>query len=454
MITIPQQLCVAPNEGFSEEKDIFGYKPYGERMMALVKSLANPSVILLDGAWGSGKTTFIKMWQGLLENNNVHTIYIDAFSEDYQHDVFSVFSGEIYALIKKHSICKAASREFIKAAKNILKGMAFCAAKTGLKAIISNSFDELKLENFKDIKKEIFEYNEKIFDNIIDKNIKQRESIKKSRIYFKIAFERVANSLFKKSGNPLVIIIDDLDRCKPTFAVEFIEMIKHYFTVDNVHFVLVTNSEQLNNAISFVYGVKEPNVYLEKFYNIYISINSFKQSPTVDNEKVFIRKIFSSFKYDRSHSDFVDNCIKTISAIAKANRLSLRKIEKIATYTAICLASGDKLLKLNCVLPTLCAIKVCDYDLYKKTLHSSLTAKDISSFIKESPHISSRDAAVLSSTIEIFTALLGGVPERSSVEYVNKVSYEASLSTDKMISYTCGLIELFAMPSLSSVAEV
>ncbi len=68
---------------------------------------------------------------------------------------------------------------------------------------------------------------------------------------------------------PLVIIIDELDRCKPTFAVEMIEKIKHLFSVQHIVFVVVMNKSQLEESIKCIYGQNiDAYTYLQKFIHL------------------------------------------------------------------------------------------------------------------------------------------------------------------------------------------
>ncbi|MDO6804915.1 P-loop NTPase fold protein, partial [Wenyingzhuangia sp. 1_MG-2023] len=68
------------------------------------------------------------------------------------------------------------------------------------------------------------------------------------------------------ADSPIVIFIDELDRCRPDFAVQMLEVIKHTFDVVNVKFVLVTNTKQLRAAINHRYGpLVDAQRYLDKF---------------------------------------------------------------------------------------------------------------------------------------------------------------------------------------------
>ncbi|MFC1360248.1 MAG: hypothetical protein G8D90_12210, partial [gamma proteobacterium symbiont of Clathrolucina costata] len=95
------------DEGDSFTKDALDRRGYGEALLNLVVSSSDALVISLDGKWGEGKTTFVKMWQGLLSESNIPNLYIDAFANDYIDDAFITVASAItnYAennIIKDH----------------------------------------------------------------------------------------------------------------------------------------------------------------------------------------------------------------------------------------------------------------------------------------------------------------------------------------------------------------
>ena len=65
---------------------------------------------------------------------------------------------------------------------------------------------------------------------------------------------------------PLIIFIDELDRCRPNFAIEVLEKAKHLFNVDNIIFILAADKSQLAHSIRAVYGQGlDVNGYLRRF---------------------------------------------------------------------------------------------------------------------------------------------------------------------------------------------
>lgn len=83
---------------------------------------------------------------------------------------------------------------------------------------------------------------------------------KQSLQYFKEALAKITSKLDK----PLVFIVDELDRCKPEFAIRLIERIKHFW-YPKVVFILAINKTQLEESINNFYGFSNTANYLEKF---------------------------------------------------------------------------------------------------------------------------------------------------------------------------------------------
>jgi hypothetical protein len=80
-------------------------------------------------------------------------------------------------------------------------------------------------------------------------------------------------------GKKLLFIIDELDRCKPTYAVKLLEVIKHYYTNDKIVFLMSTNNQQLAHTIKKVYGESfDGTGYLSKFYDLVFNLPKFKMA--------------------------------------------------------------------------------------------------------------------------------------------------------------------------------
>lgn len=96
------------------------------------------------------------------------------------------------------------------------------------------------------------------------------------------------SSWAEKVNKPIIIIIDELDRCRPDYAVKTLEVLKHFFDIPGFVFVLAIDEEQLKNSVETLFGTKNFDGYKRKFIN-----NSFLL-PAPDKVK------FTDYLYEKS----------------------------------------------------------------------------------------------------------------------------------------------------------
>lgn len=112
----------------------------------------------------------------------------------------------------------------------------------------------------------------------------------------------ILNDIVTEEAQKLVIFIDELDRCRPTFAIETLERIKHYFDDERIIFVVSVNKEQLIHTISKFYGASfDATAYLNKFFdmNIYLpEIPNYLKSNDIlqiNREQYYLKKSWMSW---------------------------------------------------------------------------------------------------------------------------------------------------------------
>lgn len=121
---------IGHTESFTPQKDIFGRKEFGDKLTRIVATLGSPSVLLLDAPWGTGKTTFVKMWRGELSKAGIPSIYFDAFANDYQEDAFLAVASQIIAEAESQAPRKA---------KAIMAALRYCDREADPSLGIRNS---------------------------------------------------------------------------------------------------------------------------------------------------------------------------------------------------------------------------------------------------------------------------------------------------------------------------
>ena len=181
-LTVPP-LSILEDEGFSVEKDIFKRKQFGERLANLFENSQDNIVVALDAPWGEGKSTFIKMWQGYVQNqreNKFKTIYFDAFANDYQKDPFIALTAELYSLLKDAKEEK--KKEFKKKAGDAIKSMSRGALKIGIRSLSGGILDGTIVDS---VGKEISELAAEQIDSIVADRLQNSEEDKTALVHFK-----------------------------------------------------------------------------------------------------------------------------------------------------------------------------------------------------------------------------------------------------------------------------
>ena len=399
MHIFPPQIEIGDEEGFSDDKDIFELKEFGQGLMHLNERVEDPLVIALDGPWGSGKTTFIKMWLGLLRNNGFPVIYFDAFANDHIDDAFIAIAGEVVALAEELTDDK--KKAFMENAKGVFKVLLRSGVKVGVKALTAGLLDKEAFEGLESISGDAVKETSEITDSFLQAQLENHAKDRDVFKAFRIALESIATELAKKSvekitpqedsgesalstpNRPLIFVIDELDRCKPTFALALLERIKHFFSVSKVNFVLVTNLDQLKNSVMYSYGNRdeEARMYLQKFYYVAISLPEKKQSRGKSHIDGFLSYIFNDFPEFTTESVHRLSIVTSLSSIAEIRGYSLRTIEKISTRIALVLASADKRqLALTPLITCLCAFKIDCPELFKKAQDGTIDLNEVEEF--------------------------------------------------------------------------
>ncbi len=261
------------------EGDLWGRKYLGERLTNYVDRLQCGAVLTLDARWGEGKTWFVKHWQKHLEHTDHNVIYLDAFANDYLDDPFLLITSEITNILSKDKKTKKNVENLIELSASIgtalLPSLPKVALTMGLHLIGAGFLGGLLQQGYENAKDEVESLTEEASDRIkesIQEKIARHEAEKKTLNDFKKYLTETVSKLDK----PLVFIIDELDRCRPDFAIRLIERIKHFFDTPKIVFVLVMNKTQLLQSIKTFYGYDSEiqGDYLEKFVDFTIQFPS------------------------------------------------------------------------------------------------------------------------------------------------------------------------------------
>ena len=197
---------------------------------------------------------------------------------------------------------------------------------------------------------------------------KSQDSVDNFRKKLKELAEKLSQG---RQGRPIVIQIDELDRCRPTYAIELLENLKHIFNVRNVVFVLSTNRDQLSHSVRAIYGEGfAAEDYLERFFDI-----SFKL-PHLGREK-FIRNSLESHRVGHLIKDTYAE--RTLVAFLNDSKLNLREIDKTIHHLSLVSASLGTESPLHIeVAAILVMFRSVSYPTYQQFVQDGLSIEQIS----------------------------------------------------------------------------
>lgn len=357
----------------SFSKDVFGRISIAENLTKIIDSQDDPMVISLDSDWGTGKTTFVTMWKDLLDNNvnynsKFNTIYFNAWEHDYIKDPLLAIFSEIETQIQED---KTLLKQQLNNVKNKIKPYTKLATTTGVKMFTAGI---VNLENVN-----LGNYNESqlidLAGKLGDLAIKEISASKKVRSELKKEMVKYQESSNKK----VIFFIDELDRCRPSFAIELLEVIKHLFDVNNFIFVISIDKEQLSYSVSTIYGQNMDTLgYLRRFFDLDYKL------PKIDTKKYIDIKNSIIFK-DYINTGYLEVFLKEIFNIEK---LSLRDIDKAYYYIKLLLPlvsefnnkgnySNTYIMVISYIYSSLIMAKIKKPLVYKQILNGGYSLDEI-----------------------------------------------------------------------------
>lgn len=249
------------------DRDEFHRKAIAENIVKLLKPDTDISPLVIDGDWGTGKTEFsIKLKNLIIESETESkVVYIDAFKGDHAESPLLLITSAIAGILPEKE-----KQTFIKKALPAIRFGMKTAVKAGAGWVLRQEADGIA-EEFQDAMKKA---SNAAIDGAIENILEDHMEAEKNINSLKTCIEELS------AEQKTVIIIDELDRCKPNFSTAILETIKHIFDTNNVYFILVTNTKQLRASINHIYGYSlDSQKYLDKFIKYTITLpDTFKNS--------------------------------------------------------------------------------------------------------------------------------------------------------------------------------
>lgn len=281
------------------DNDLLGRERDSAYLYSLIKNRSQKQksegsvVVNIDARWGQGKSFFLhNMYRQVLAEGHP-AISINAWKYDYVDDPYTYVMASLDAYFqslveRQEKSVKEKIIDKVDAVRNNagkllwlgIKGIgkrasryAFGAAADEMVEVVDRYAPAVRAEATEivdEVEKQLVEVTDNIISAYIKKRLDDFTETKEALQSFRDSLEALVKLLEDelKLKMPMFIFIDELDRCRPPYAIQMMERIKHLFDVPQLAFVIATDTTSLSHSVQAVYGPKfDGREYLGRFFH-------------------------------------------------------------------------------------------------------------------------------------------------------------------------------------------
>ena len=382
----PDDIKVCKDDPF--EHDLLNRKQPVEILTNLLLNTENPYTMSIDASWGNGKTTFLNMWKQHLRSEGFPVVGFNAWDTDFAQYPLIALTSELLNTLRPFDDNGDLGLDAIETTLprllkfTLTKVVPWAISLTGGVVSIQTSDPSVALAG-NALAAGVAETMEEVVEDEPSENlsepftyIKAKEEINSFRNALANTAEKLSD---KHHGKPLVIAIDELDRCRPSYAVELLEIAKHFFSVDNIVFVLAIDKSQLSHAIRAIYGGEFDSVgYLRRFIDLDFRLPS-------PDRTMFMTQLMNQTGLHQFFDDYnaqswgkPDDTRRLLKSFLSSPTLSIRQIQQALYHLGLVLASLDSRTEISYgAIAALVILKTIDPVTYRRFVQSDMTDKDV-----------------------------------------------------------------------------
>ena len=351
------------DEGDPWVDDQLERKVVADKLTRVIGGESGPLTISVHGAWGTGKTFLLKRWRQQLENDKIKCIYFNAWSDDFHGEPLVAMIGQL---------------------AESLAGKKYAQIIAGIKKLAIPLFGFL-----------VDFYTGVPVSGAVKKL--QEPTNKKMDVYYKQAdakrelrkkLEGMAGEVRTETGKPLIFIIDELDRCRPTFAVELLERVKHIFDIPNIIFVFGVNRIELCKAVESVYGNIDSDTYLRRFFDLSLTL----PAASADKFCGYLAQEYRLHEFfaevgkigDAERRDAYGDLVQNLTMLVKLMNLSLRDIDNCIKVTVMAgknMNVKDRIFAI--VIVALIVLRLSNRSLYEEFMQGKCFSSNVIDYFDE-----------------------------------------------------------------------
>jgi len=346
-----------------------------KNLTLVIDSIKEPFVLSINGQWGTGKTTFIRMWQQYIESEGFISLYFNAWENDSSKEPLISLIGEIQEQIEK----KYKEKSLSTILNTLKKTSGKLLAKAIPTAIKIGTYGLLDVKSDSNIEDSLADFLSQLPSDYI-KYKGEREKFKSTLSKF---VDKLINNQNLLSDKKIVFFIDELDRCRPTFAIELLENVKHFFNIEKYVFILAMDKDQLGYSLQTLYGNNmDTEGYLRRFidFNYNISTPQLVDFFNLLNENLGLSGVFERKYLESTRPQFFMEMLKGYCIGLK---LSLRDIEQLYFQLKIIIPQINFEILYNLyTIPLLLVVRLKHPKMYHDFIDRKTDEKEIVNLIK------------------------------------------------------------------------
>lgn len=376
MLWKPQAIEVNPDQPFANDR--LDREKHVNNLRRLLRTSPDSIVVAVDGRWGSGKTTFLRFLEASLQSEHHPVVSFNAWNADFVEEPLLPILSEVVNLGRQYGMTGESEDDPLHQVKEyggvLLRRGLPVLIRAGTHGIV----DVGDLGGLADeIATELGEQAAKATESYLEEYEDSKDSVELFQESLSALVEYVETE--DEATLPIVLIIDELDRCRPDFAISVLERIKHVFSVPGVSFVLGLHHAELAHSVRGVYGSSFGGErYLDRLIDLRYELPDPDAKDFVDHlfDASGANDLIASYATDiRGATDFMK---ATIIGLASTGRLTARLQQRVVAMIALILRITPRQTELDLLLLTLLvAVRRIDADLYREYTEGRIGAEEI-----------------------------------------------------------------------------
>lgn len=262
-------------------------------LLEIISDTKGSCTFALNGKWGSGKSFVLNILQRKLmeyqDGNKYLVFHYNCWQYDYYEEPLIAIVAAMMDSIEEQErlfsgYYRKAASNGLAAAKPIVKKIASEISKNKLGVDLVEVVDDAKAsvsESKSDAKKK-HDYDQYYgFKKVIKS---AQEGLKK------IAEHQT-----------IVVIVDELDRCLPSYAIKVMERLHHlFYGLSNTAVLMAVDKAQLENTVQQIFGAETAtDTYLKKFINFELELDVGEIKGGFSEKYADYIAMFEDYSYDK-----------------------------------------------------------------------------------------------------------------------------------------------------------